>query len=151
MKSYAKLDKCNNFFDNLAKYLGDSYVVVGSCNQDASRYLVPAGTEHLITYHSKPVGSFRISDHWNWYSNVKKNRDPYYIQCHSVDAPPTRARNREGYASEPQQIIQVCYFDNDDKYHCVYGEVYDRDTGAILWRESDIFIAVNKALSMKHY
>lgn len=146
-----KKERCNTFFDELAKYLEGSYVVVGSCNQDFSRYLVPVGREHEITYHSKPAGSFRISDHWNWYANVKKCRDPHYIQCQSLDAPPTKARKANGYASEPRHTIQVCYFDEDNKYHCVFGEVWDGHTHSYHWKDGDVFDAVNKALSMKHY
>lgn len=63
-----KLQNCKNFFSLLVDRLmaAGGYELVGSCNNDNSCYLVPVGTSDQITYHSKPVRSFRLSDHWNW-------------------------------------------------------------------------------------
>ena len=63
---------CTEFFNDLCNELKDTHTLVKSCNKDYSAYLVPKGTEDQISYSSKPVGSYRISDHWNWYANIKK-------------------------------------------------------------------------------
>ena len=74
-KDNPDLKACENFFSELTRILDGKYEVVGSCNQDISRYLIPAGTKEQITYYGKPELSFRISDHWSWDSNVKKCHD----------------------------------------------------------------------------
>ena len=91
---------CNNFIENLAQLLGDKYELIGSCNNDLSRYLIPAGTREQITYYGKPVNSFRVSDHWSWFSNLKKCSLRNYIQCYSRDMP-FRRRGRQDRT--PQQ------------------------------------------------
>lgn len=127
MSRFDKMLKCQSFFDSLAYILSPEYEVVASCNADESRYLVPKGTADQITYHSKPAKSFRVSGHWNWYSNLKKNPDPNYVQCFSVDAPGAR-RRESSYATKPRNAVQVCVIGEDGKYHCVFGEVFDRRT-----------------------
>lgn len=124
--------KCTDFFNRLIDILGDEYVSISSCNQDFSRYLCLKGTDNEITYSSKPDISFRISDHWNWYSNIKKCPNPYYIQCHSADAPWPRKRDGYGKASKPWKICQVCVFVNG-MYRAVYGECYDAKTRKTFW------------------
>lgn len=77
--------KCVDWFYQLVMIIGDDYKVVGSCNQDISLYLIPNGTEDEISYYGKPENSFRVSDHWNWYSNIKKKCDKVTeIQCHNI-------------------------------------------------------------------
>ena len=129
---------CNDFIERLAQLLGDKYEMVGSCNKDISRYLVPAGTADQITYYGKPVNSFRISDHWNWFSNLKKCSIPNYIQCYSRDMPVPKARPRgQETATKPIRGIQVCIQGTDGMYHHVFGEKYDRKTHCWTWVESD--------------
>lgn len=89
-----KKAKCTEFFEKLSEALKEDYVVMGSCNQDFSRYLVPVGTESQVSYMEKPENSFRISDHWNWFANVNKCPDEHYIQCLSVDLPWARTDTR---------------------------------------------------------
>jgi len=129
-------DKCVEYFDELCRYLSERYEVVGSCNQDISRYLVPRGTVSEITYHSKPVYSFRISDHWNWYANVNKCKNEHYIQCYSVDLPWAKKRPETGKASKPVRGFQVAYFGEDNKYHAVFGEYFNRKTNRWYWMVS---------------
>jgi len=132
-----KKHKCKVFFDELKKALSDTHESVGSCNADISEYLVPKGAAHQISYYGKPTNSFRLSDHWNWYSNTKKCKDKDYIQCFSVDIPMPRRRIREGKASHPRYGCQVAFFDSDKKYHCVYGDRYDHMTRTWTWMETD--------------
>ena len=90
-----KREKCCEFFEKLSDALSGSHAVIKSCNSnsnDISKYLVPFGTENKVSYFGKPVGSFRISDHWNWYANVNKNPNEKYIQCLSVDMPWAKKR-----------------------------------------------------------
>ena len=134
MKSKKKA--CDKFIEELAELLKDTYVMVGSCNQDFSRYLVPIGTEQEITYHSKPEKSFRVSDHWNWFSNLKKCSDPNYVQCRSLDMPWVRKRTDPNKASEPRFGIQVCIQLADGCYHHVFGDKFDRKTKTWEWVEN---------------
>lgn len=128
---------CMLFFNELAALLNDSYTVVGSCNQDRSAYLVPKGSENDISYHGKPAFSFRISDHWNWKSNLKKNKNERYIQCFTRDLPRSKPRNGEGKSSNPIWANSVCYFDDDNEYHVLYGEKFDRKTKKWTWVEGN--------------
>jgi len=140
MTKKEKLSKCNEYFKELSEKISETYSVVESCNKseyDITAYLVPNGTENEITYHSKPAFSFRISDHWNWYSNLKKNPNPHYIQCYSVDLPRAKKREDPTKASVPIQAAQVGYFDKDNKYHAVFGEIFDRTTKTWSWLFAD--------------
>ncbi len=91
MKSLRKI------YSKLKEYLiyEKGYVCVSSCNNDTSEYLVPKGTEDQITYYSKPEGSVRYSDHWNWYASINKCSDPDYIQCYNEDMPDPEPRISE--------------------------------------------------------
>ena len=122
-----KKEYCKKFFEELAEKLKDTHVIVRSCNQDESAYLVPIGTEKQITYYGKPDNSFRISDHWNWYSNLKKCSDPNYIQCLNVDLA-CRCKNRKGpaLASEPYWAWCVAMYKKEvGYYHTMVGEFYN--------------------------
>lgn len=131
-----KKNACNTFFDKLSAVLSGSYEIVGSCNQDFSRYLVPNGTADQITYYGKPLNSFRVSDHWNWFSNLKKCKDPHHIQCRSLDIPWCRKRvDGDPFATKPRFGIQVCIYLKDG-YHHVYGDKFDRKTKTWTWIES---------------
>lgn len=127
-----KMSKCKVFFETLVNMLSDRYEIHESCNQDVSAYLCPVGTTSEVTYHSKPEGSFRISDHWNWYANINKCPDPKYIQCYCVDLPWAHKRPEEGKAGKSIKASCVCIF-QDGKYHVVYGECYNRKTRTWSW------------------
>ena len=137
MASLTKRELCTKFFEELSNELRNTYIVVQSCNKDFSKYLVPIGTEDQITYESKPSRSFRISDHWNWYANTKKCSNPNYVQCLSVDLPWAKRRPEEGKASVPVKAIQVSVIGEDNKYHVVFGERFDRKTKQWSWVASD--------------
>ena len=141
-----KRDDCNKFFYDLAEILYASYEIIGSINKDFSRYLVPFGTDNQITYYSKPAFSFRISDHWNWYSSLKKCKNEFYVQCNSVDMPVARRRANSSWVSEPHCGIQVAFCDRVGIYHHVYGEKYDRRTRKWSWVENDPIKVVEKYL-----
>lgn len=132
-----KIFACEIFFEDLARILKDTYEVIKSCNQDLSQYLIPNGTISDLSYYSKPERSFRISDHWNWYSNLRKCSDQHYIQCLSVDMPRADKRSEYGKATKPKYGIQVCILGGDGKYHAVYGEVYNCTTKRWDWLETD--------------
>lgn len=123
---------CEKFFEALCDMLSDRYEMLKSCNRDMSAYLCPIGTTSEVTYHSKPEGSFRISDHWNWYANTNKCSDPGYIQCYCDELPWARRRPEEGKAGRPIMASCVCIFKNG-KYHIVYGERFDRKTKTWMW------------------
>ncbi len=128
-----KFVMCRKFFNELSRLLSDEYQIISSCNRDLSAYLVPKGTKKEITYHSKPACSLRVSDHWNWYSNVKKCPQEDYIQCHSVDLPGPLSRNAYGKASDPIKAPQVCLIYPDGKYHCVFGRFFDKKDNKWKW------------------
>lgn len=119
---------CLEYFYYLCDELRETHTIVGSCNNDCSLYLVPKGTESQITYYSKPVDSYRFSDHWNWYANLKKCPDEKYVQCFNPDLPWARRRSEDGRATRPIFGVCVAYFDADQKYHTVFGERFNRRT-----------------------
>lgn len=129
-----KMELCIAYFERLAEELKDTHVVVGSCNKDASAYLVPKGTEDQISYYGKPEDSYRISDHWNWFSNVKKCKDEHYVQCLNTDIPWTRLREEPGMATKPRYGIQVAYYGKDRKYHGIFGDLFNRKTKTWAWK-----------------
>ena len=139
MNKKEKMEKCSEFFDSLVSLLSETYTEVASCNQDFSRYLVPKGTENLVTYYGKPSKSFRISDHWNWYSNLERCCQPKMIQCFNHDMPWPRGRDKSNpeNATKPRFGIQVGFYGQDGLYHCIYGERFDRKTKEWSWVESD--------------
>lgn len=130
------MDECKQFFEILAEELAGTHTVKGSCNKDVSAYLIPDGTDDQVTYHSKPANSFRLSDHWNWKSNLAKNPNEKYIQCYTRDLPWCRLRNAPGKASNPIKAACVCYFDGNI-YHVVFGERFNRTTKSWDWVEAD--------------
>ena len=131
-----------NFFKQLGDALAESHEMIGSCNHDSSVYLIPKGQEDELTYYGKPIGSFRVSDHWNWFSTLEKCSKPAYVQCCSVDMPRARQRPEEGVPSEPMYGSQVAVFGKDRRYHCVFGEKYDRRTRTWSWVEGDLQEAI---------
>lgn len=130
-----KLQKCEEFFAALTDILKDHFEAVGSCNKDVSQYLVPIGTSDQITYYGKPENSFRVSDHWNWYTSIKKCSDSKMIQCYSKDLPFAKQREGEGLSSRPIRACMVAVYLNGT-YHHVYGEKFDRKTKTWNWTEN---------------
>ncbi len=143
MNMKEKFERCINFYEDLAAKLKDTYEIVGSCNKDASSYLIPKGTAEDISYNGKPSLSFRISDHWNWYSNLNKCPNEHYIQCYSIDCPWPKKRLGKGKASKPIWCVQVAFYDKDNKYHVIFGEKFDRKLKQWSWVEP----SVNEVLS----
>ena len=134
-----KLNKAQTFFDELAELLKDEYEILESCNKDCSRYLIPKGTRSQVSYDGKPILSFRVSDHWNWFS--RKSIDPNWVQCRSVDMPKVRQeRNKlpDGTlgGSNPRFGIQVCIYGTDGVYHHIYGDKFNRKTREWEWVET---------------
>ena len=134
-----KLDLCNKFIEKLAGLLGDKYEMVASCNKDASRYLVPVGTRDQITWYGKPANSFRVSDHWSWFTNTKNCSIRNYIQCYSRDMPVPKPRphNDPDGATKAVRGTAVAVQATDGTYRCVYGDKYDRVRHRWSWVESD--------------
>lgn len=130
------LKACEKFLREVQRILDGRYEIVGSCNKDISKYLIPIGTESQITYYGKPEKSFRISDHWNWYSNTKKCRDSSYVQCESVDMPLARERT-DDRATKPRKGLQVAIQGTDGKYHHVFGYKWDTEIEEFRWIEND--------------
>ena len=127
---------CELFIEELSKNL-IGYTMIESCNKDESRYLIPIGTENDLSYYSKPVHSFRYSDHWNWYSNVNKCSIEDMVQCNSVDIPWPKKRESIYKATKPIFGIQVAYYGDDNLYHSVYGFSFDRKTKKWNWIDND--------------
>ena len=144
MQISMKIKKCQNFFKELSNVLVETHDTIGSCNNDISMYLIPKGSESDLSYYGKPDESFRISDHWNWYSSAKKCSNLKLVQCESVDIPWSRKREEDGKATKPIYGIQVAYYGKDHKYHHVFGEKFDRKTKRWIWVENDIKDVVNK-------
>ena len=135
MERKEKIKKCVAIFEELANLLNNHYEVLASCNQDLSKYLVPTGTSNLVTYYSKPKLSFRISDHWSWYSNLKKCCWPEHIQCFSKDLPYPDSR-KDDKATKPIDAIQVCFTIDGYRYDCIYGDKYNSTTNTFEWVEN---------------
>ena len=134
LSSNEKLIRCGNFIASLAYLLGPRYELLPSCNKDISRYLIPAGSKHELSYYGKPDKSFRFSDHWNWYSSTKKCTDEKMVQCRSLDMPWARHRVDPGKATKPRYGIQVCIYNKSDGcYHHIYGDKFDRETKTWTW------------------
>lgn len=142
MNRKEKMEICARFFEALSEALSDTHEAIGSCNHDSSVYLIPKGTEDQASYYGKPQNSFRISDHWNWYSSLKKCKIPAYVQCCSVDMPWARCREEEGMASRPVHGIQVAVYGKDKRYHHVCGDKFDRKTRSWVWDEGDLQKAI---------
>lgn len=132
-----RMAKCEEFFKCLTNLLGDDYEVLESCNKDFSKYLVPKGKTNEVTYYGKPELSLRISDHWNWYSNINKCSDENYIQCYSPDILEPREREEEGKSTKPRKAISVALFING-QYHIVYGEYFNKETQEWSWKENNV-------------
>lgn len=147
MTQAQKLKACMRFFEELAEELEKEYEVLGSCNHDSSVYLVPKGKSDQVTYYGKPMWSFRVSDHWNWFTSLNKNSDEHYVQCFSIDMPYPRRRALLGQATEPRKGCQVAFFGRDRKYHCVFGERYDRKTKSWEWVNGSIEDAIKLVAS----
>lgn len=133
-----KIERINNYFNFLADVLSKDYEVMGSCNADISKYLIPKGTSSEVTYYGKPVWSYRISNHWNWYANSNsKCTDRSYVQCRSLDVPRANKRpsDRPWGASEPISAYQIAIFGPDLVYHSIYGETFDRKTNTWHWND----------------
>ena len=127
-----KVRNCKAMWKKLTKKLFNTHNVVGSCNADSTLYLVPVGTSNQISYYGKPKNSFRYSDHWSWYANLRKCEDPDYIQCFCVDMPKPEKRTSR-LATIP--IEAVCIAKTDDgNYHVVYGDYFDGTTWK--WKEA---------------
>jgi len=123
-----KKEECLAYFMDLVKKLADTHELISSCNKDTTLYLIPKGTIDQLTYTSKPVDSYRFSDHWNWYANVNKCPNEHYVQCYNVDMPRVKPRAEAGKPSKPVFGICVAHFGDDMKYHHVFGEKFDRKT-----------------------
>lgn len=130
------MEKCMSFMDKLKELLKDYYEFYYSPFAKQSCHLVPNGTAEENTYYSKPLYSFRCSDHWNWYANTKKCNVYWYVQCFNPDVFWPEKRKNSG-ATKPRYCTNVSFFGYDQKFHCVYGEKFDRKTKTYIWIESD--------------
>lgn len=142
MNNAEKFNKCWDFFNIIAKLLEEEYEVIKSCNQDLSRYLIPKGTINDLNYTGKPNKSFRLSDHWSWYSSIKKCPDKNYVQCLSTGCPNVKRRIDPEKATKPIFAIQVCFYCDDGKYRVVYGEKFNKTTKRWEWIESNPEVAI---------
>lgn len=98
--------------------------------------------------------SFRISNHWNWRQNfdVDKCSLPNYIQCFCADMPVSKANSHQkGKKTEPIFAISVAYFGDDQKYHVLFGEKYNRKEHKWEWVESSIDDVVRSVLRENEY
>lgn len=145
-----KLAKCQAFMAKLYEKL-TGYEMDQSPYSNESSYCIPVGTNEQNSFYSKPMYSFRCSSHWNWYANTRKCSIPTYIQCNNLDVPHVRNRIEPGRASQPVMAYQVAFFGDDKRFHCVYGEKFDRKTKKWEWVESSVDDVVNdlKVVLMK--
>lgn len=129
---------CEEFVEQLKSELGDGYAWIwqGKTGNSRTCYIFQRGALDQITYHSKPVYSFRYSDNWSWYESEKKCPDLDYIQCYNADLPRPKMREAEGAPSKRVLGIQVAIMGTDDQYHAIYGEVYDRKEKTWTWKDN---------------
>lgn len=147
--NYEYKNKCEEFFNKLADILKEhGYVIVASPNNKHTRQLVVKGEEKLLTYYGKPFFSIRFSNAWNWYTNPDKCHDTRIIQCLNHDIPWSRKRTEDGKGSKPWFAWQVAYFGTDRRYHCVYGDKFDRETKTWNFVEADPVEVANDILRM---
>lgn len=144
-----QLEKCNAFFLKVANKLTDTHRIIGSSVKWGSACLVPNGLENQVSYYGKPINSLRVACNWNWRASLKRCKDEKYIQCNTEDLPWCRRREVPEMASKPIWGNMVGYFDKDQKYHCVYGERFNRKTREWDWVEGDVdeLVAKMKAVS----
>ena len=130
---------CKAFFLELTKALEGDYDLLASKVRrgECSMYLCPKGTTDQVTYYSKPELSFRFSDHWNWYTSLKKNPDPKYIQCWTTHLPAPKKRQGDGLPSDAIMAHCVCLFILG-KYRVVYGAKYDQKRHSWSWVNSTV-------------
>ena len=136
-KEYKK-NSCYSTFLDLATALVKHYDLVASSNNDGSLYLIPKGSNEHLSYYEKPINSFRVSDHWNWYSSLTQCSDPKHIQCYSMDMPFPRKRVSPEKATKPRFGMQIAFYGPDKKYRHVFGERFDRRTNTWSWKESSV-------------
>lgn len=133
-----QLRKCNAFFLAVANELKETHQIFGSALKVwGSACLIPKGTESQLNYYSKPINSLRVACNWNWRASIKRCHEEHYIQCNTPDLPWCRKRENDGMASKPIWGNMVGYFGDDHKYHCVYGEKFNRATKTWEWVEGD--------------
>lgn len=137
MTKEERKESCEKYFSFLCNKLKDTHVLVASCNKDASRYLVPKGTEDRISWYGKPRDSYRISDHWNWKTNLKNCSNEHYVQCFNKDIWIVNQRIEAGKASKAVNTWCVAYYDDDDAYHTVHGSCYHGRKEGWTWKEGD--------------
>ena len=131
-----QLDKCIQFFHEVAGMLTDIYEVIpGKSEKHKSFCLVPKGTANQVTYYGKPVNSLRVAMNWNWYAGLDRCINPKYIQCVTPDLPYVKQRPKEHpeWSSPPVYGNMVALFDMDNKYHCIFGEKYNREDKTWSW------------------
>ena len=131
-----QLDECIQFFNIVAAQLKDTHVVVESKSKKWPSFcLVEKGQERQVSYYGKPVNSLRVAPNWNWRAGLDRCSNPKYIQCVTPDLPFARRRPAEHpeWSSMPIFGNMVGYFDTDNKYHCIFGEKYDRETKEWSW------------------
>ena len=126
---------CQKFFEELTEKMGDAYEVAPVLGNDESRYLVPKGRSFLVSYYGKPRHSFRLGHKWNFFAPISKCEQENYIQCLCPDMPKARKRNFPGSRSEARYAWAVAALGSDNKYHVIYGEVYNRITNKWSWIE----------------
>lgn len=134
-----QLDTCTMFFDAVAELLKETHVVVPSKSKKwPSACLVKKGEEHLVTYYGKPVNSLRVGPNWNWRAGLDRCSNAAYIQCVTPDLPFARKRSKENpeWSTAPIFGNMVGYFDTDNKYHCIFGEMYDFENKQWTWVEN---------------
>ena len=134
-----QLDTCTMFFNAVAELLKDTHVVVPSKSKKwPSACLVKKGEEHLVTYYGKPVNSLRVGPNWNWRAGLDRCSNANYIQCVTPDLPFAKKRSKENPEWSTQPIFgnMVGYFDTDNKYHCLFGEMYDFNDKKWVWVEN---------------
>ena len=141
--------KCEEFYGKLRDILQETHEDVNNPNPTRcwSRTLIPNGTKNQLNYYGKPANSFRMSDHWNWFANLKRCGNPRHVQCRCSDLPKPKPRAAEDKPSKP--VIGYCvayYYKKWDVYKVVYGEKYDRKTRKWTWVESDPEEVANLAL-----
>lgn len=142
---------CKEHFEKVAEILtADGLFEVVDSPYSNDRYLIPAGTANQITFYGKPVGSLRLSDHWNWYASIDQCNKPWYLQCYNFDVPRAKKRTVYGASTEPRFAWQCAIHCADGKYRAAYGDIFDRHTKEWIWLDNRTTTPENTAEVMRN-
>ena len=117
---WIKKENTRRLFDLFEKIMNEhdgEYIIDWHCShRDNGRnyysyYLIPKGND--LGYYGHPEGTIRLSNHWSWYSSIKKCNDINVVQCYLKGIEPRlRFPDRPEGATTPKWITQLAIVKN---------------------------------------